>query len=110
MDSEPRPAPRYSFIAEAEITEIISGTKLRTRTSDVSIGGCYLDTLNPSPQNSEIQIRIVHASGTFTALGRVVFVVSNMGMGVVFTMVEETQLAVLQEWIAKLTDNESKPR
>jgi hypothetical protein len=80
MDSEPRPAPRYAFIAEAEVAEIISGTKLGARTSDVSSSGCYLDTLNPSPKDSEIQIRIFHANGTFTALGRVVFVVPNMGM------------------------------
>jgi hypothetical protein len=110
MDSEQRPAPRYSFIAEAEVTEIISGTKLGARTSDVSSSGCYLDTLNPSPKGREIQIRIFHASGTFTALGRVVFVVPNMGMGVVFTTVEDTQLAVLQKWLSKLIDNESKPK
>jgi hypothetical protein len=110
MDSESRPAPRYPFIAEAEVTEIISGTKLGARTSDVSTSGCYLDTLNPSLKGSEIQIRIFHASGTFTALGRVVFVVPNMGMGVVFTTVEDTQLAILQEWLSELIDNESNAK
>jgi hypothetical protein len=97
MDSERRRAPRYPFIAEAEVTDIASRTKLSARTSDVSISGCFLDMLNPSPKGTEIRVRISHASATFTVLGRVLFVLPNMGMGVVFTSVEDNQLAVLQE-------------
>lgn len=106
MDSERRRAPRYPFIAEAEVTEIASCTKLSARTSDVSIGGCFLDMLNPSPEGTEIRVRISHASATFTAVGRVVFVFPNMGMGVVFTGVEDNQLTVLQEWLSKLSRGE----
>src|SRR5260370_42501144 len=50
MDSDRRRAPRYRLIADAEITESISDTKLHARTSDLSIGGCFLDMLNPSPR------------------------------------------------------------
>ena len=106
MDSERRGAPRYPFIADAEVTETASGTKLSARTSDVSSGGCFLDMLNPSPESTEIRVRISHASATFTAVGRVVFVFPNMGMGVVFTSVEDNQLAVLQEWLSKLSGGE----
>ena len=106
MDSERRRAPRYPFIAEAEVAESVSGTKLSARTSDMSISGCFLDMLNPSPIGTEIRVRISHASATFTALGRVVFVFPNMGMGVVFTSVEDNQLAVLQEWLTKLSGGE----
>jgi hypothetical protein len=106
MDSERRRAPRYPFIAEAEVTEIASDTKLSARTSDVSIGGCFLDMLNPSPEGTEIRVRISHASTAFTAVGRVAFVFPNMGMGVVFTSVEDNQLPVLQEWLSKLSGGE----
>jgi hypothetical protein len=106
MDSERRRAPRYPFIAEAEVTEIASDTKLSARTSDVSIGGCFLDMLNPSPEGTEIRVKISDAGATFTAFGRVVFVFPNMGMGVVFTKVEDSQLPVLQEWLAKLSGGE----
>ena len=106
MDSERRRAPRYPFIADAEVTEITSDTKLSAKTSDLSIGGCFLDMLNPSPVGLEIRIRISHASTTFNALGRVVFVFPNMGMGVVFTSVEDGQLAVLREWLSKLNTGE----
>jgi hypothetical protein len=105
-DAERRRAPRYRFIADAEVTEIACDTKLYSRTSDLSIGGCFLDMLNPSPEGTEIRVRISHASTTFTALGTVVFVFPNMGMSVVFTSVADNQLAVLQEWLSKLSCDE----
>jgi hypothetical protein len=39
-----------------------------------------------------------------------VFVVPNMGVGAVFTTVEDTQLAILQEWLSELIDNESNAK
>ena len=102
MDSERRRAPRYQFIADAEVTETASDTRFKGRTSDLSISGCFLDMLNPSPEGTAIGIRISHGDTTLTALGRVVFVLPNMGMGVTFTSVEPSQLAVLQKWLAEL--------
>ena len=103
MESEPRHAPRYPFIAEAEVTEISSDTKLIAKTSDLSIGGTFLDMLNPSPEGIDIRVRIFHKSRTFTTLCRVIFALPNMGMGVVFRSVEDDQLAILQEWISELS-------
>jgi PilZ domain len=101
MDSERRRAPRYRFVADAEV--IAPGTNRGARTSDVSIGGCFLDMPNPLPEGTEIRVRISQASATFAALGRVVFIFPNMGMGVVFTRVEDDQLPVLQEWLSELS-------
>jgi hypothetical protein len=103
MESERRRAPRYPFIAEAQVTEISSDTKLIAKTSDLSIGGCFLDMLNPSPEGTDVRVRISHKSKTFTTLGSVVFVLPNMGMGVVFRSVEDYQLTILQEWISELS-------
>lgn len=103
MESGHRHAPRYQFIAEAEVTEILSKTTLIAKTSDLSIGGCFLDTLNPSPEGTDVRIRISHESTTFTTLGRVVFVLPNMGMGVVFRNVADDQLAILRQWISQLS-------
>jgi hypothetical protein len=103
MDSERRRAPRYPFIADAAVIEISSDTRLFAKTSDLSIGGYFLDMLNPTPQGREVRVRISHEDTTFTALGRVVFVLPNMGMGVTFTSVEQDQQAILQKWIANLS-------
>jgi hypothetical protein len=103
MDSERRRAPRYPIIADAEVTEIASEAKLSARTSDLSLGGCFLDMLNPSPEGTEIAVRISHADTTFTARGKVVFQFPNMGMGVMFTNVPASQQAVLEKWLAELS-------
>ena len=79
-----------------------SDTRLKGRTSDLSICGCFLDMLNPSPEGTAIRIRISQGNTTFTALGRVVFVLPNLGMGVTFTSVEPSHLAVLRKWLAEL--------
>jgi PilZ domain len=105
MEEDRRSAPRYRLIADAEVIEILSDTQLKARTSDLSIGGCFLDMLNPSPRGTEIRVRISHAASTFTAFGRVAFVVPNIGMGVAFTKVDGDQVAVLQGWLAPMSRN-----
>jgi PilZ domain len=99
MDSERRRSPRYRFIADVEIIDAASDAPLKARTTDLSIGGCFLDMLNPSPKGTELRVTISHAGSTFTAVGRVAFVVPNMGMGVAFTNVDGNQFGILQKWL-----------
>ena len=106
MDSERRRSPRYRFVADVEVIEVASDTKLKARTSDLSIGGCFLDMLNPSPVGTEIRVTISHASANFVAIGRVAFVVPNMGMGVAFTNVDGNQMEILQRWLESGRSNE----
>jgi PilZ domain len=102
MSLERRRAPRFQFVADAEVVEIESGAKLKAKTGDLSIGGCFLDMLNPSVEGIEIQVSIVWASRSFTACGRVVFVFPRLGMGVTFIRIDSDQLPILEEWIAEL--------
>lgn len=102
MTTERRRAPRYQFIADAEVCELDSGTKLKAKTGDLSLSGCFLDMLNPSPEGTEIRVTIFQGTTSFIGLGRVVFVFPNLGMGVVFTSVTTDQLATLEEWLKAL--------
>ena len=103
MDSERRRVPRYQFIADAEVAEVESGTKVRAKTGDLSIGGCFVNTFKPSPEGTEIRVTIFQERTSFTALGRVVFVFPGLGMGVAFTNIAADQLAALQEWLSMLS-------
>ena len=103
MESERRRAPRYPIIANAEVTEIASEAKLSAKTSDLSAGGCFLDMMNPSPEGTEIVVRISREDSTFTARGKVVFLFPNMGMGVMFTSVPASQQTVLEKWLEELS-------
>jgi hypothetical protein len=102
MSAERRRAPRYQFIADAEVTEIGSGAKSKVKTGDLSIGGCFLRTLKPPAEGADVRVTIFRAGDAFTALGRVVFEFPNTGMGIVFTEIESDPLATLEGWLAEL--------
>jgi hypothetical protein len=84
MVIERRTSPRYAFIAEADVTVIATNTTLKARTTDTSIDGCFLDMLNPSPEGTDVRVKISLDGSTFEALGVVVLVVANLGMGIAF--------------------------
>ncbi|MGB8475331.1 MAG: PilZ domain-containing protein [Candidatus Acidiferrum sp.] len=102
MSTERRRTPRFQFIADAELIEIRSGSKSHVKTGDLSAGGCFLDTLNPLPEATEIQVTIIHGHQRFIAVGRVVFAFPRLGVGVVFTQVAPDQRITLEGWLADL--------
>jgi hypothetical protein len=59
--------------------------------------------LNTSPKGTDVRVRISHGGTTFTTLGKVAFVLPNMGMGVAFRSIEDDQMTVLKEWLSKLS-------
>lgn len=102
VTEEKRRAPRYPLIASAEVIELQTDAHLSARTSDLSLGGCYLDMPNSLPVGTEISLRIVHSGVTFTALAVVAYCQPNMGMGIKFTNVQSDQYEILREWLAGL--------
>src|SRR5271165_4118011 len=56
--AEHRRQTRYSFTASAEVFELRSQTRVAGRCSDLSLGGCYVDTLSPFPVGSVVRIRV----------------------------------------------------
>jgi hypothetical protein len=89
------------MVLAAEVVELPRGAKLSARTSDISRTGCYVDTLNPVPQGSEVRVRLTHHEDTFVALGRVVYVSYGLGMGIAFVKVEDEQSARLDRWFSE---------
>jgi hypothetical protein len=97
-----RDAPRYPLILIAEITEILTSTKMMARTSDVSRTGCYLDTLNPASKGSMIQLRLTRGEEIFQTQAKVVYVSPGRGMGVrIHEFVAENQLLILDRWLSE---------
>jgi PilZ domain-containing protein len=92
--------PRYPLVAEARVTEIGSGTEIKLRTSDLSITGCYLDTVSPLPNGTDIVVKICRDDGLFETTGKVAYVHPGMGMGVCFADTKPAQQAILVRWIA----------
>ena len=97
-------ARRYSFVTKIELTDVRLETHIEDRTSDLSLFGCHVDTLRSFPQGTKVKITIAHRSANFEALGRVVYVRPNAGMGIVFTKIDLNDQLVLEQWIDELRD------
>lgn len=99
MDSERRRAPRHVFIASAEVEDIAVGSRLPSRISDLSAGGCYVDTINPFANGTDVRVRITTATREFEARAKVAYSHVHLGMGLQFCEVAPEHLAVLRQWL-----------
>jgi hypothetical protein len=99
MSKERRRTIRYPFVASAELIDEKSQTHLSTRVTELSLYGCYCDTINPFPAKTPILVKIASGLVFFEAQGTVVYSHHNLGMGVTFHKVHPYFLKVLQAWL-----------
>jgi len=102
MGRDRRIAPRYSFTAEAEALDAHSRARMSARTSDISRGGCYVDTFCPFPKNSSVKIRMLRDNQALVADAKVVYSQLGMGMGLSFSAIDVENRQVLDAWIGEL--------
>src|ERR1700686_3735242 len=98
---------RYPFTASVDAVEPKSNAKISGRTSDISLGGCYVDTINPFPVETIIKIRLTKERVTFEADAKVVLSKVGMGMGVAFISAVPQQIRIFQNWINGVNGNSS---
>ena len=92
---------RYAFVASAEVTESVSGTRLSARTSEMGLGGCYIDSLNPFPRGTLVQLQILRDQGVFEAAAKVVYCDPRFGMGLAFAGIKPEQRSQLEAWLTE---------
>ena len=97
-----RDSKRVPLILAIEVVETQSGARLSARTSDVSLTGCYVDTLNPTPTGTEVRVKLAHNGEELDLLARVVYVSPRLGMGLRFDeSISSDQLAILGRWLSE---------
>jgi PilZ domain-containing protein len=95
--------PRYPFVAEAEIT-LQDGTWLPAQLCELSIKGCYVDTLEPLPVGTEFILSICDGMNSCELPGKVIYEHTGSGlgitgMGVLFGEVRSEQHSTLDSWM-----------
>ncbi|HEY2823199.1 MAG TPA: PilZ domain-containing protein [Candidatus Acidoferrum sp.] len=93
---------RCPFVASAEVIEAGTGTKLSARTSEIGVGGCYVDALNPFSVGTAVTLKIVRDQGAFEAKAKVVYSDASFGMGLKFDGLEPEQRTILENWLAEI--------
>ena len=100
---ESRKQARYPFSVAADIHDLRSQARISGRCSDLSSGGCYIDTLSPFAAGAYVKIRLERDGREFVATAVVVYAHASMGMGLAFTEMKREHWDVLRSWIAELS-------
>jgi len=98
---ERRVATRSPFIAPVELIDMRTGSLIEARMSDLSLRGCYIDTLNPLPQGAAVRLQIRRNEEVFDALAHVSSAHAGSGMGLVFSDITLAQGALLRSWLGE---------
>jgi PilZ domain len=100
-ERERRRVPRVPFNATSVVTESGSAQMVVAQTSELSRFGCFVQTVKPYPRGTRVHIEMSEGGTTFVASGAVAYVTSE-GMGVVFSMVEPANQAILEAWLSRI--------
>lgn len=96
---ERRHATRYPFSATATIIDPQSQTRLQARCSDLSLEGCYVDTLNPFCEGSIVKVRLCREGQVFETSAIVHTSHVGMGMGLYFRETPPDHKSILLGWL-----------
>jgi hypothetical protein len=98
-----RTVPRYPFHARAVIVEPIARTELSASTSDISVKGCFLESVDRLPANTVIRISIEQPAETFETWARVAHVRPGHGSGIAFFNTAAEQQLRIENWVVELS-------
>jgi hypothetical protein len=98
-----RANPRFAFFAEAEFT-LRDGTSLLGQLSELSARGCYIDTLQPVPNGTELRLRISDGMSSCELPGKVIYMNAGgglgiFGIGVLFGGMTVDQRSAIDMWL-----------
>ena len=106
---ERRIAVRFPCTAAAEVVDLKSKARVTGRSTDLGLGGCYVDTLAPFAVGATVQVRLERDKREMEATGVVTYALVSMGMGLSFTEIKPKYQMVLKDWIAELGGTGANP-
>jgi hypothetical protein len=100
---------RFVVNAAAEIApENSPSATVSVRATEISLHGCYLETLSPFAELSPVFVKIFYENEYFEAKATVIYVKPAQGMGLEFRELKPHCRVVLQKWILAALRNQSK--
>jgi hypothetical protein len=93
---------RVPFTASVEVIEPKSKAQVTGRTSDLSLGGCYVDAISSFPAGSAVLVRITRGEDLFEGRAKVVYAQVGMGMGIAFVSHSQPHAEILQKWLLEI--------
>jgi hypothetical protein len=100
--AEHRRNPRYRCQSSVEV-HVHGGASFWATASDLSIGGCYVETTIPIKQGSRLKIVIWLGATKAWAQARVVHSAPGLGIGIEFSEISEPHLDQIKQFLQNLT-------
>ena len=98
IDAEKRDNERQQFLSEI-VLEFASG-KREARISDISLGGCYVDSIATVAEGEPISLVISILTGESMRLtGEVAYLLPGFGFGIRFTDLTEERTDFLERFM-----------
>jgi hypothetical protein len=97
-----RTSARVKCTNSAEVYPSGQTSPIRTRTADLSLGGCFLEMPNPLPKGTQIRIALWIKESKIWANGEVVTSSPGFGIGIKFAEITPADQNHLQQFIESM--------
>lgn len=94
-----RKTARYQLVIEIEVVDARSGTCVSAKTKSLSKAGCGVESTHLLRQGSNVSLTFTHRGEEVSALARVVYTRSGVGMGIAVTVIEGEDERILEGWM-----------
>jgi c-di-GMP-binding flagellar brake protein YcgR len=101
-----RKHPRFQVKVPLEIHAEGSNTPFRCATADLSLGGCYLETMFPFPVGASLELKL-QLEGTLLIVAKVVAHYPLVGNGIQFVRILPEDLEELRAFLDSLATQEN---
>jgi hypothetical protein len=96
--AERREAERYPFVCPVEVVDVAGSAMISARTSDLSLQGCYIDTLNTLPKGTRVRLQLNKNNQRLEVRAEVTACHPG-GMGMVFEQLSAAQQGTVVRWL-----------
>ncbi len=97
-----RSSIRYPLLADAEMLELESGSRVGGTTSDISPGGCFVCARRTLDVGARVRVTLAHQGQKVKMLAVVRVAKAQVGMGLEFLDIDPDSNATLLAWIENL--------
>jgi hypothetical protein len=104
MRTERRCEERHPFIALAEIVDEDENARTSSKITDLSLHGCYVETVNPFQQGTNVVVEIYTETESLETPATVAFLKAKRGMGLSFKDMPESCAHTLHGWLKQARD------
>ena len=98
--SDNRRHPRISWIVEATLRSCTEDVNWNVRLTDISVGGCFVDTVVPLEAGSRVALKLTDNSGVMELPGKILYGQPYIGSAIAFEELDEQLRQRLESAIA----------